>query len=130
MIPILSFCNKNLFTQDPTVCKNYLHQLLLQAQGWEFFYYSITSVYQYLHKLEWNLFKEKEKLIGIQINHMKTEFLSLFSPSSCSNMFVFRRFLARATSLSVTLVQSRILKTIWKISKVKYFEYMCFELMT
>lgn len=61
MIPILSFCNKNLFTQDPTVCKNYLHQLLLQAQGWEFFYYSIASVYQYLHKLEWNLFKRERK---------------------------------------------------------------------
>lgn len=119
MINIFSFCNKNTFTQDPVVRKNNLHQLLLQAQGWEFFYYSITFAFQYLHKLEWNLFKKKKLSTVIYINHMKIELTFLFLPSSCNNMFVFRRFLARATSLSVTLVQSRILKTNWKNQNVK-----------
>lgn len=110
----------------PTVSKDYLHQFLLQAQGWEFFYYSIAFVYQYLHRLGWNLFKEKEKLsIGIQINPMKVECRSLFLPSSCNNMFVFRRFLARATSLSVTLVQSRILKPLGKIKMSTSLKRLC-----
>ena len=53
---LISINNKDCFTQDPTVSKDYLHQFLLQAQGWEFFDYSITFAYLYLHRWEWNLF--------------------------------------------------------------------------
>lgn len=117
----LSLCNWP-FHPKP---KDYLHQFLLQAQGWEFSYYSIASAYQCLHKLELSLFREGSLSTQIDIGHEDKVKAgpdrwappSLYSkglPSSCSNMFVFRRFLARATSLSVTLVQSRILKHIWK----------------
>lgn len=38
--------------------KDYLHQFLLQAQGWEFSCYSIASACRCLHKLELSLFRE------------------------------------------------------------------------
>lgn len=102
--------------------KDYLHQFLLQAQGWEFSCYSIASACRCLHKLELSLFREGNLSIqpdvGMQTVRaaLSTEHSHLPSedpPSSCSSMFVFRRFFARATSLSVTLVHSRILEHGW-----------------
>ena len=46
---------------------------------------------------------------GVLIKKLKVEMQASLIPSSCMSMLVFSRFLARATSLSVTLVQIRIL---------------------
>lgn len=61
----LSLCNWP-FHPKP---KDYLHQFLLQAQGWEFSYYSIASAYQCLHKLELSLFREGSLSTQIDIGH-------------------------------------------------------------